>query len=892
MHLQVGMLLDGQRGHANVNELDTLTTGPLGLLNVLETQLGLLRQEPSGADRVLQYRELLKTLDRPDRFYHQSFAVDELGTASTLLAWRDQWHLHGWTAGDVGQVARSASRRLRDMADLETQASGKLAPGIGERLALVEAALTDLPARVERLNLQEPLSWWPQAWRKVLHRLSPLEPTNTACPASPDTLLGELQRALLSENAAMNAANGSASALRWRDDGSIQVLQAETGWLAARGLAAWLTHAPQETLLCAPDVGVLDEVLVAANLPRQGFKEPSALRPALQVLPLVLGQMWAPLDLYGLLQFLTHPICPVPWVARIRLSEMLARSPGIGHGPAWDKTMKQIEADCEKDGRDWADVRERIRLWVEHGRHDPVQGAPLGVLTDRLRALSQYLQGRLKDPDPARQLAFNSGLSQTLTLQRALQALVLQGETHISAQSLQTLLSQATAQGGTNPLLRAQVGSCRTVTHPGAATEAVDQVLWWQMQTPGLVSAYPWSRAELSDLRSTGVQLPDMTDLLAREARHWLRPILAARQRLVLVLPPQGEEVHPVWLRLESLFEKGHGPRIQPMETALTDATLQPVPHQPLPTRRRWWTLPADVSVPKREKESFSSLESFLFNPFLWVLKYPAKLSPSSILDVSDGVLLYGNLSHHLVERYVQRSDALTLSDQNFGLWFDPEFDALVAQEGAVLQMPGRQEELASLRRKLKVALQQLRQQWRAAKVVSITAEEKLDGQFSGGAIGGSSDLLVTREDGQQAIIDMKWGGTTYANKLAHNRHLQLVLYGEIVRQRTGRWPHLAYFSLSQGELLSIDQTFFPQARVVRQKQEVSDEGPAHLWQRFLVSWQWRQQQLDQGQIEVVVREEEDTSPDKAPPEDGLAPEVLNLSYNDYLTLAGWEDDQ
>ncbi len=892
MHLQVGLLLDGQRGYTHVNELDALTTGPLGLLNVLETQTGLLRQEPSGADRVLQYRELLKKLDRPERFYHHSFAVDELGTASTLLAWRDQWHLHGWTPGKVGQLAHSASRRLRDMADLEAAAAGKLAPGIGERLELVESALTRLPGRIERLNLQEPLSWWPLAWQKVLLRLSPLEPANVGCAAAPDSLLRELQQALLSEGHAPHGANTPPQPLRWRDDGSVQVLQAETGWLAARCLTDWLGRDPHETLLCAPDVGVLDEVLAAAQLPRQGFKEPSALRPALQVLPLVLGQMWAPLDLYGLLQFLTHPICPVPRVARLRLSEMLARSPGIGHGPAWDKTMKQIEADCQKGGLDWTDVRERIRIWVEHERHDPVQGVLLEVLNDRLHALAQYLQGRLKDPDPARQVAFNSGLSQTLTVQRALQALALQGETHISAQSLQTLLAQATAQGGTNPMLSPQVGACRIITHPGAATEAVNQVIWWQMQAPSLIHAYPWSRAELGDLHAAGVQLPEMADLLAREAWHWMRPILAARQRLVLVLSPQGEEVHPVWLQIESLFAKDHGPRIRPMEAALTNNALQPVTHQPLPARRRWWSLPAEIPIPRREAESFSSLESFLFNPFLWVLKYPAALNPSSILDVSDGVLLFGNLSHHLVERYLQQSDALTLSDQAFAQWFEPAFDTLVAEEGAVLLMPGRQEELTSLRRRLKLALQQLRQQWQAAKVVSVSSEERLEGEFSGGAILGYGDLLVTREDGQQAIIDMKWGGATYADKLAHNQHLQLVLYGEIVRQRTGQWPHLAYFSLSRGELMAIDQHFFPQARVIRQKAEVGDESPAHLWRRFLVSWQWRREQLDQGQLEVVVSEHEDPPADEAAPEDGLAPELLNPSYNDYLTLAGWEDEQ
>lgn len=96
MHIRLGLHLDGQRGEVVQPELDALTTGPLGLLNVLETQLGLLRLEPSTSDRILQFREILKRLDDPSRFYHRSFAVDALGTAATLLAWCDLWHLHGW----------------------------------------------------------------------------------------------------------------------------------------------------------------------------------------------------------------------------------------------------------------------------------------------------------------------------------------------------------------------------------------------------------------------------------------------------------------------------------------------------------------------------------------------------------------------------------------------------------------------------------------------------------------------------------------------------------------------------------------------------------------------------------------------------------------------------
>lgn len=888
MQIRVGWHLDGQRGEAVTPGLDGLTTGPLGLLNVLETQLGLLRHEPSASDRVLQYREVLKRLDGEARFYHRSFAVDELGTAATLLAWRDQWHLHGWQRETAARMANAPSRRLRDMAAVEASAAGHLAPGIGERLALVAEAMETLAPRVDRLELTEPLAAWPKAWQRVLARLNPMETMTEAAEttemAPAGSMLGALQRAAR----ALEGGSAMGEGLRWRSDGSVRVLQAETGWLAANCMAHWLAAEPMDTLLCAPAVGVLDEVLAAAGMPRQGFKEPSASRPALQVLPLVLGQLWRPLDLFGLLQFLTHPVCPVPRVARVRLARMLARSPGIGQGPAWDSAMADIETDCATGGIDWPQVRERIRLWVEHERHDPAEGVPLAVVIERLQALARHFQGRLRDADAARQQAFTSGLSQTLTLLRALQTLARQGESRIGAQALQTVLMQATAQGSAHPMLVAQVGACRTVTHPAAAVEPAEQVIWWHLQAPGDPSPHPWSDEELAQLRQAGIALPSLADTLAQEAGHWLRPLLAARRRLVLVLPPPGAEVHPVWLLLQSLFDAGQAPQIEQLESTLGDTRQPALAHKPLPRRQPWWQLPPGVPIPARGTESFSSLESLLFNPFQWVLKYPAALSPSSVLDVSDGVLLYGNLSHHLVERYVQQPLALTMSDAAFNAWFGPALDELVAQEGAVLLMPGRQEELASLRRKLRFALGRLRSQWRAAGVVAVAPEERLEGHFPGGAITGYGDLLVTRHDGEQAIIDMKWGAKSYADKLAGNRHLQLAIYGELVRQRTGRWPRLAYFSFSTGDLLATDRSFFPEARVVRRKADVAEEeGAAHLWQRFLVSWHWRRQQLDAGRIEVVLGETGDEAP-----EDGLAPEVLNPAYNDYLTLAGWEDEQ
>ena len=884
MHIRLGLHLDGQHGEAFQPGVDRITTGPLGMLNLLETQLGLLRADTAHAVRVLQYRDCLKRMNGARRFYHRSFAVDPMGTADTLLNWRDQWHLHGWSSHTAASLVTSNARRLADMGEVEAEASKRLAPSVGERLALVFDALSTRQARVAQVELCDPLTDWPLAWQRVLGGLRLVQPQPVSIAGAPGSLLAELQQALSAANA-----GGAVPTLKWRDDGSVRIVQAESPLVSARWVAAELHQlddsSAEQTLLCSTQAALLDDVLVASHLPRQGFKESSALRPALQVLPMVLGQLWKPVDIYGLLKFLTHPICPVSSVARRPLAEMIARSPGIGSGPAWEKALQDIQQACEtSEHLDWANVRENIQYWIEHPRFDPAAGITLDALCERLALLARYFLGRLADKEVAKQLAFTSALSQTRTLLRSAQALALQGETHLGVQSLQTLLQQATAQGVSNPLNAAQLGACRTVTQPGAAIDAAQTVIWWNLQAPAASTAYPWSTRELEQLRECGVALPEVSDLLAREALMWQRPVLAATGKLTLVLPPPSVEAHPLWLLVQSLFDKCAPPHVVRLESTLTDSQLEPVAHKPLPEQKRWWQLPEGVGLPGRSVESYSSLEAFLFNPYVWVLRYPAKLSGSRILDVSEGPLLYGNFSHHMVERWLTRDDALTEVDAVFSDWFDPAFNELVAQEGAVLLMPGRQEELASFKRKLWYAMQQLRVQLRAAGVITALTEVKLEGHFVGGQISGFSDLLLTRSDGQKAILDLKWGSKSYEAKLVANRHVQLAIYGELVRQQTGQWPKLAYFSLSTGELLATDSDYFPKAKQVRKDKQFAEEGSPHLWQRFLQTWRWRREQIDRGEIEVVLQAHDDD----LPPEDALSAEVLNPSYNEFLALAGW----
>ena len=67
-------------------------------------------------------------------------------------------------------------------------------------------------------------------------------------------------------------------------------------------------------------------------------------RPALQVLPMVLDLLWAPLNIQALILFLNHSVSPIPGWARRQLAERISDTPGIG-GVTWTKLLQDIELE-------------------------------------------------------------------------------------------------------------------------------------------------------------------------------------------------------------------------------------------------------------------------------------------------------------------------------------------------------------------------------------------------------------------------------------------------------------------------------------------------------------------------------------------------------------------
>lgn len=499
--------------------------------------------------------------------------------------------------------------------------------------------------------------------------------------------------------------------------------------------------------------------------------------------------------------------------------------------------------------------------------------------------MADFFRRRLGETDTAQRLAFQAGFGQCTACLESLKGLQAQGADQIRPRQLQKLVAQATANGSDNPLWPAEVGAGQVVSQPGAVIEPAERVIWWQLAMPVLPGSDPWLTSEVRALRQAGTLLPEVADRLDRAAHDWLRPVLAAQAQLVLVLPPPGEEIHPLWQMIGAVVEQ---PTVIELETLLSAGgeTMATVTAVPLPAPKRWWQLPDDVAITLRPKESFSSLEQLLFNPYQWLLRYSAKLQPSRIVSMGGDFRIFGNLAHGLVEQYFLHPSALVMSEAEFDIWFAESFSVLVDQEGATLRSPGRGADLEGFRYRLHHSMCNLRDQVAKAGIVQVLPEQGVAGQFPGGELAGSADLVMQNGRGERAIVDMKWSGIKkFPDKLKRNRHLQLAIYAELLRQETGEWPSVAYYVLDRARFFAPDDRAFPDAEVVP---SADGENTAQLWQRFLATWHWRVAQIQSGQIEVVLDAIPATE-DSEPPEEAMMMETLNEAYNDYRALAGWD---
>ena len=872
MHVTFGLNLDARQGPSPHNSFNAPVVGRLGFLSLLETYLGLAKPEVAAAQRVAVYMGHLQHHDNGARFYSASMRVDSVGTAAKLLSWRDEWLLGGWQ----GAAQALHPVRLQELATVESTASA-MPPGEATRLQWVEQALkTTGTGPIASVSLVDPLEDFPLLWRRVLACLPNVQ-------VSPSVPHGEgALRALQEKAVLVMSGQESPSKIPPIADGSVQLVRTLSSSTAEHWLGAHAAAHPTNRLVLAENHGdSLDTTLVATGGVNCGFENPSQLRPALQALGLALEMCWAPIDIGRMVDFLTHPVGPFSRKARATLAKAVSEQPGIG-GAAWIEAKNKIAA-----GKDGDALVLDIEFWLEGERWPRHEGSPLDALLGRVDRLKEAMRLRLSG-DPTMAARFAPAYRQCVAVFDSLSELSQQGITTLMPRQIEQLVTHATPTGASNPSAVSQVGCMRSANSTAACIEPADEVIWWMPSTPMLVQQLPWSSAEVHALKALGVELRNPAKQLASLAMQWLRPLLAARKRFVMVLPPPGREVHPVRQLLQQLIPDLEAQAMD-LDAACGSKLLGTLTEQvaslPLPEVQRHIQLPGPLK-PSTNPQSYTALNELFNAPALFALKRIARLNPTSTLAVEEDNRLLGILAHRVFEKLFAHVDALTWSNQKAKDWFQAQADELLRTEGAILLMQGAGISLQRFQMTCEGAICSLLNHLRAAKAVRVQTEAKFDGALGSVPLTGKIDLLVELPDKKVAALDMKWRGDNhYARVLREGSHLQLALYSSLVEQKTGTAPAaLGFFILESGALFISHPAFFPQALLTPPPDTVT---VGTLLDRAKATWTWRTDKFAAGQIEVVPQEATD---DYNGPEGTLPVKGPSQWDRDYLVLlGGWE---
>jgi hypothetical protein len=916
MKVSFGLGFDGYDTLFPKQGLATPCCGPLGLLQLLETRLGLKAKVVSLAHRVVQFRQILEQLATERLgFYCESFKKDPYAVAETLLQWRDALIEAGWD----GLASANDTARIQDMAAVETRTANRLSRGTADRLRSVLIELDNRSPKLDSLTVRDSQDHLPKLWRLICEKLGAhYEPLNFSPVADAKGQTSDLARiqSLLCEN-------NSAQLLKLSGDRSILCLTAFSEITLANSAAQVLQNLRQAsnaavTLVATENSGPLEQALSSLDEPTVGLQPGSTARPIPQVLLLALRLYWKPVDPRALLEFLAHPACPVAGVLRFKLANVIAECPGVG-GPQWQAAIEATKENIEKSGALNALAKQQaverieqdLKNWITVAEFDAKEGASEAKVSEccarvaRWAALQSVADGAsIIEAYQFRALAsLSSEMAQLLKSQR-----------FITRSQLERLLHQVSGMGWPGGSAMEELGHVHRVAHPGAVNEPVDNVVWWNFSEPAPSTRLAWTTQELEQLHAHGVEFPTPETLAEMEAARWLRPVLAAKKQLVLIYPREraGEPVapHPLLTRLLSLLHKESKPLPvvdfdSLISTGNADAPWHFVQqdHRPLPTLRRWWKLNASKHLQARDFESYSSAEKFIYNPSIWVLHYKAalKVGPVASLRLQDDYRQEGTLLHRILDILLAATGKSvnwqTCSQSELNSWLEEIWPPLLEQEGANLLLPGQRADALELLELGKLALWELLFQLRKANVVEARANESLPlASFFGGQISGIIDLLVRNQQDHIAVVDLKLGGMDVREReLRENRPLQLAIYGHLLRcQGQKVWPTGAFFLLRRRRLITTAKTFFPEARV-----EASKFPPGELhqcWADFEQVWRWRREQLDAGWIELTavgpdVSESPDGAPDSVPPLPHWASNEDHAKYNDFDALTGWRAD-
>lgn len=881
MDVVVGIWADGgacpDHGGDIGGALGKPVVGPVGLIDILETSLGLGGPSRPQVVRVAAFQAVLEAL-QGTFFWSSSLAMDPWSTARMLLAWRDELIGLGWSPDEDWNEVRLAHLAVacRRAADLP--------PGLPDRIAALLKALQSRTASpLMRIRLIDPVELLASPLRRLINRLQVLGcaidtiPVAAAAPA--ETALGRLQRWML----------GSTDPLTGPDE-TVILAVASSEPLAAELLGQWVAVQPSPGMVLVAqggDTALLDHGLSGSGQPQAGRSQSSIHRGSLQLLLLAFKGAWSPFDPHALMELLVFPNSPISPRAARSLASALEEAPGRG-GEGWTSAWAELtQAEHDRavgDADKMAKVEPKLaqwREWAEPALSDPAAGMPLAQALQICDRVTTWAGRRFAATGDVLYAATTALAGEV----RA--ALATLKHEHLSRLLIERVIDQAMDAGHTNPDAQPQAAGWRSVAHPGAIWAPAGTLVWWRFEstTEGTQRA-PWTQAERTELEQSGCPADEVTLIARAASTAWERAILNARDRVVLMaagLDRQTEDsLHPLAHRLKpaldvladrtELEDALYAPE---MRLAGTAVLRDPVQSRALPAAQISWATPAEFTARLGGvTESATSLESLMACQLMWALRHVARLRPGRVRSIPDANQLLGNLAHAIARDVFPRGAPPTPADaeRRTAELLETRIDQLAAP----LRHPQFAEDLNHARRRLPGAMAALARSLIANNLQVDAMEQQVSGTFESLlAMRGAVDLVARDPAGRPVIVDLKWTRRekTRIAELESGGAIQLAAYGAMI---AGDDPYRAgYFLLNQRQFATLGNSGLI-GRLVE-----SERSFPETWDAVVRDWKTWREAADAG---LILATGVDGVADQLPVDLGAAREV-RCDWCDYSTL-------
>ncbi len=837
-----------------------------GLLDLLLLHAGLSFDKKEELERILDYYRAMKKYmeENPDNLFSASFDVDPLSVAKECLKWRDNLTFAAWSG-----ETKTSSERFKVLSQIEKYFSD---PSLGQQLSFVTQAVKNNCLLPDDMEIVTPFDY---------KLFSPLE--RGLLDALKDRGVNVFQRPLpVKENNALSAVinlleSSEKEKAHVEKDDSFSILHFADENQAALYLS--LKESSSYTVWINSNSKLLDNYLTLEGKTVSGSTIKGCMPQILQILPVGLATLSRPLNLKNLIEWLNIPLSPLP----VKFSKALEKKI-LKNGGYYNDDCKRVISnfiDCENDFEELSEEEKLEKIKVESKKRRSLLENFLPDVNDssflndekvhvvKVKSFvenlykwcakeSQILENIIQKAEVTFLLNECAGLLNMLDCEK---------EDRIPFEKLMTFAA-ALNEGVDVMQYEAEAASRFVIENPGQLACPVDSLIWCDFYN-----------AESETLKYDFL-LPNEKEEFKKTLILWdeecekeynrkikLLPFYYAKKITLLIVDRKlvdKVEKDPVFIQLENKIENIKDFIISldvncEYKNLLTQA---PSVNNGMNVEDEGLFLKNASLIKWPDRETFSSLEQLVYNPFDYLFSSIAGISSYGNSALPGIYQVHGSLAHAVIEKLFNKKEGVAESGtpsyikKNIKKNFDKVFEEMVNAKGAILLLKENILNLENFKGQLFACVNALVKVLEENQLSVLACEPWLENSQMNFPhdikIGGYADMILLDKKNNPLVFDFKWSPgkeNKYKKIIKENKSIQLELYKYLTKEIAHtNAKSVAYVVLPDVTLVS-DKDFIGD-NVVKVQVDNTDE---ELLAKVKNSYRYRRNQIENGFVEEAA---------------------------------------